>query len=113
MTTRYIVRGRQATYPEYILSVALEQEKIEYQFQVAPFGFGLRGAFVIDFLVFNPFPTPVEVYGTYWHTGQYSDEDRFRESVLFNHYGREVVPFWEPELETVELAVQAVRDKLK
>lgn len=113
MDEPYIVQGQIATKPEYILHKAMEQERIEHRFQVAPFGFtGLRGQFIVDFVAYNPFPIPIEVYGTYWHTGQFSEEDRFREAVIFNHYKREVVPFWEPELETLELAIQAVREKL-
>lgn len=113
MASEYYIQNQEATYPEWILSQALEKEKFRYRFQVAPFGFsGKRGQFIVDFVVYVPFAIPIEVYGTYWHTGQLSYEDRWREAVIFKYYGREVVPFWGPELETLELAIQAVREKL-
>jgi len=111
--SEFSIRNQSATRPEWVLAQAFDKLKIAYRFQVAPFGFtGRRGQFIVDFVVYDPFEIPVEVYGTYWHTGQFSNEDRFREAVLFNHYKREVVPFWEPELVDIESAIAAVRKKL-
>jgi hypothetical protein len=97
---------------EVYIAQALDKLKIDYIFQAMPFGVGVAGAFIVDFVVFNPFETPVEIYGRYWHTGQLGADDALRLAIVEKHYGRAAVIIWDDESDTAEKALQIVRQKL-
>lgn len=99
---------------EYYVAQALEKYKLEYmyQFLIRASSRQLRGAIVVDFLVFNPFGIPVQVYGEYWHSGERKSEDRLQEAYLQQYFGREVVVIFGTESDTREAAEAAVSSKL-
>jgi hypothetical protein len=106
----YVVHERTATLNEYNVAMALDRLKLQYYFQYAPFGFsGLRGQYIVDFLVFTPLEQPLEVYGNYWHTGQLGADDKLRLAILERHFRRPVIVLWGTETETKEEALEAVR----
>lgn len=89
---------------------ALVKYEIPFDYQFAVYGYyNLRGAIVIDFLVWNPFSTAVEIYGKYWHSGQLGANDRYKLAVLKQMFENRVVIFYEDELETQEEADAMVR----
>ena len=109
----YEVQGRHASENEYYVSLALDRLKLNYIFQYAPFGNqGVRGQYVVDFLVLNPFSLPVEVFGNYWHTGQLGADDKLRLAILAKHFHREVIVLWGNDTDTEEEALRVVRKEI-
>ena len=109
----YTVQGRNASLNEYNVSLALDRLKLNYIFQYAPFGNqGVRGQYVVDFLVLNPFSLPVEVFGNYWHTGQLAKDDKLRLAILAKFFHREVIILWGNETDTFDEAMRAVRKEI-
>lgn len=104
------VQMRAASDLEYNVAIALDKFGIEYDFQYPLFGgTRFRGGLIVDFVVYKPFPTPVEVFGQYWHTGTYSEFDRFKIAVEFQYFGREPIVFLERDVKTPEQAERSVR----
>ena len=98
---------------EWRVAVALWKYKLPFEYQVnIRGGSRLRGGQRVDFVVSNPFPQPVQVYGEYWHTGQLGSEDRMKLAILADIYGREVVVLWGSELGDQSAADAAVRREL-
>jgi len=107
------IQQRKASDLEAYVARALDKYGLEYVFQYPLFGgTELRGGLVVDFVVYNPFPIPLEVFGEYWHTGTFSAFDRFKLSVEFDYFKREPVVFLEPQVRTPDLAEQAVRTNI-
>lgn len=102
------IQGKDATLPEYYLGVALAKRKILYYFQYSIWGGNrVRGGATIDFVVYNPYPIPVEVYGQYWHNQRTAD-DSFRMARIRQYFGREPVIITDDLLESQEEADAAV-----
>ena len=78
-----------------------------YQWPVYGY-YDLRGAIILDFLVFNPFETAVQIHGKHWHSGQLALEDQLQLEVLKQLY-QAVVTFWEPEMPDYETTYQLYR----
>lgn len=87
----------------YVLAEFKEKNYISgYLYQVPVLGYyDLRGAIVLDFLVFNPFETAVQVHGRHWHEGMLGADDQMQLQTLKQLYPV-VCTFWEDELETYE-----------
>lgn len=104
------VQNKQATVNEYNVAYALTSEGFEYIFRATYFGGRrIRGGVEVDFLVLAPFPTPLEVFGDYWHTGQFDAADKLRLQILFRHFNVQPKVIWGNESETLEEARSAVR----
>ena len=98
---------------EWRVALALNKYKIEYLYQVpVRGGKRVRGGQVIDFLVYNPFPTPLQVFGKYWHEGQMGTEDHLKLAVLQQIYTQIPIILWGRELETQDEADDSVRRKV-
>lgn len=95
---------------EYRVALALYKLKIPFEFQVSYFGGRrLRGGQVIDFMLYNPWPQALQVFGEYWHQGQLGAEDTFSLARIAEATGREVLIAWGRDLATVEQAEQTIR----
>ena len=101
---------------EWNVAQALDHYKLDYEFQ---YYFGLariKGSQIIDFLVkTDPKPTPLNVQGSYWHTGRYAREEQIKVAAVNSRMRgiwAEMVHIWEDECETVDLAIKAVGEKL-
>jgi hypothetical protein len=95
---------------EYYLAKAFDITRVFYQPQYRLFAPArVVGTVKIDFVVWNPFVLPVEVYGTYWHRGELGADDRFREARIFKHFRREVYAVWEYESDSLEHALIVAR----
>jgi hypothetical protein len=106
----YWVQDKQATWNEYVVSIALEKYRISYIFQASYWGGRqMRGGVILDFLVYAPFEMPVEVYGDYWHRGQLGANDRYRLSIIEEFFGKRVALVWGNESTTVPDAIRALR----
>jgi hypothetical protein len=104
------VQNKQATLNEYNVAYALTAEGFEYIFRATYWGGRrIRGGVEVDFMVDAPFPTPLEVFGNYWHTGQFDKTDKLRLSILQHFFNTKVKIIWGNESETVADARQAVR----
>jgi hypothetical protein len=92
---------------------ALEKYGWNYDYQVSYFG-GRRiaGGIVLDFLVFTvPLPTPVPVYGSYWHGSRQAERDKLQELLLQASFHNQLAPmisFTEDMVDTQELADASV-----
>jgi len=92
---------------------ALDKLKIRYVFQYELWGgTSFRGGVIVDFLILNPFPIPVEAYGDYWHKDDLSSEERLRLARIEQCFQREVKIIWGHEAETQEDADRVVEDRI-
>ena len=108
-----LIRGREAgSINEVYVAKALDKLRLEYMYQVAIGNPRVRGAVIVDFVVMAPFPTPLEVFGNYWHTGQLGSDDKLKLAVEEQKYGRETVIVWGDETDTAEKALATVKRKL-
>ena len=101
-------RTHQASLNEYNVALALQKRELQFMFQVELFGGKMRGGQVLDYLVWNPFPVPLQVFGDFYHTGQLGADDNYNLKVLRNHYGVDVEIIWGTDSETPEDALAAV-----
>jgi hypothetical protein len=108
------IQGKQPdSKEEYWVAMALDKLKLPYIFQFEIFGGSrIRGGIMIDFLVFNPFGTPVEVLGEYWHTGELGADDKFRQGLIEQEFNRKVVNLWTQDLIDPETTYSVVRREL-
>lgn len=93
---------------------ALELEKIRFFYQFVIRGRpGLRGAITLDFLIFVPMATPVQVYGEYWHSGRRTVTDRLQENYIRQYIGKPVDIVYAKELPSIQAARDIIRSKYK
>lgn len=98
---------------EWRLALALEHWKMTFQFQVSIYGGRtVRGGLVVDFVVYNPLPIPIQVHGEYWHTGAKGAYDVLEDAAIEHKFGHPPVIFWGAELASLEMAIAGVREKL-
>ena len=97
---------------EYNFAIALELEELPFLYQYTLFG-GARtlGGVSVDFLVWAPFATPVEIIGRYWHRD--SSRERYRNAIIQAHFTRDVVEVTEEESESVKEARSFIKRVLK
>lgn len=107
-----LIRGKQPeSAEEWRVSVALERFKVNYRYQVSIRGGRLlRGGQLLDFLLYIPNPLPLQVFGNYWHRAQLKNQDRLKLAILKQVFGVEPVVLWGSELETIEEAIDRVRE---
>ena len=109
----YLVRGKSATSNEYFVAAALDKLGIPFLFQVSYWGGrSLRGGQVLDFLVWNPLETPVQVFGEYWHSGLLGSKDRLKLAQLQMLFDTPIVILWGNETDSYQDALSAVREKV-
>ena len=113
----YVVHGARAdSINEFNVSVALDHFGVEFEFQ---YYFGMsrtRGSQIIDFLVKTaPKPTPLNVQGTFWHTGRYAANEAIKEAdvnVRMRGIWAPIQLILEPECETIDDAIKVVGERL-
>jgi len=109
----WYVHGKKATSNEAYVAMAFEHEGFDFLFQVwYRGGRAVLGGQVLDFLVFAPFPIPVQVFGDYWHKGQLAGNDRYLLAQIQQMVGRPPVVIWGSESDTYEKALATVRRKV-
>jgi len=111
-TNTYFVAGTHASLYEFNVALALDKLKIDYTFQFSPWGFtGVRGQYIVDFLVYNPMPLPVEVFGEHWHTGQLGSDDKMRLAQIEQYFNQMAEIIWGRECDSYDKALATCREK--
>jgi hypothetical protein len=99
---------------EWRVAVALWLYEVRFDYQVwLRGGTLLRGGQILDFLVYIPYPVPLQVFGEYWHHGQMGSEDHFKLAILRQMFNIEPIVLWGRFLQTQEETNQIVREALK
>jgi len=112
------VQGRNASQEEARVAIALDSLKHRYQFQYRVFSItGVKGSFVLDFLVTStvPFPTPLEVFGEYFHSASITRKDQLRLQRIEFELGpniNETAIIWGSEASTQAATNEAVLRKV-
>lgn len=97
---------------EYILHLGLIAENLEFIYEFEIFGgHRMLGGISVDFAVWAPLITGVELQGAWWHRN--SSKERYRAAIISRYFGRPPVYFLEEETEEVEDARSAIKRKLK
>lgn len=108
-----VIQGSTAhSWNEVYVARALDKLKIPYQYQYQMGFRGVRGDYSIDFIVYNPFAVPVEIYGEYWHTGQLGADDRLRLAIIEQKFQRQAIIIWGNECDTAEKAMAVVQARV-
>ena len=95
------------------VAIALKKQHIPFVYHYSIRGGGaVRGGYIIDFVIKNPFEIPLEVFGEYWHRGEIRDRDRLKIAILFSIFRREPIILWGSELHDQNAADTAVRRKV-
>lgn len=100
---------------ELRLALALQKYEVPFIFHYRVRGslsWALPGDIEVDFLVFNPFGTPLEVYGRKWHTGYQTGVDLLRQYIIQQIFQKEMIIIYDDELETQQEAEQVVFRKV-
>ena len=101
---------------EWWVAKGLWKYQVPFMFQYELFhGRSRLGGVILDFLVWNPGPTPLPVHGEYWHEGSLSGDDR-KDLVMIADYfniGVENIPIlWGKDAQTEEDVSAWVRDNI-
>ena len=101
---------------EWWVAKALWKHEVPFMFQYELFhGRSRLGGVILDFLVWNPQPTPLPVHGEYWHEGNLSGDDR-KDLVMIADYfniGVENIPIlWGKDAQTEDDVSAWVRDNI-
>ena len=96
---------------EYNVAIALGKLEIPfiYEFELAG-GHWVTGGISIDFVVWNPLMTPLEVDEAYWHKDD--SRERWRANIIFDYFNQDAVRLTGEESASVGSAVSALRSKL-
>jgi len=95
---------------EWYTALALQKLGLPFDFQVPLRGGRLvAGGYVVDFVVYAPFPEPLEVFGEYWHEASLSSAERYRLAVIENVYHKPVNILWARDAQSVEDAKRAIK----
>jgi hypothetical protein len=95
---------------EWRIAVGLDKMKLPFKYQVPLKGGYIRGGYLLDFLVFNPFAIPMPVFGAeYWHPSQISENDKLMLIYLQRYYGVLPVIAWGTNLQTQRQADEFLR----
>ena len=102
-----LIQGKSASDIEYRVAISLDKFKWEYTFQAGIMGGRqMRGGQVIDFIVeTKPLPTPLYIFGEYYHGGKQEERDKLMMELLSSAFhGTFTQPeaLWGDQLETQE-----------
>lgn len=109
-----LIRGQVPdSWQEVYLAVALERYKIPYYYQyVIGRGQRIRGAVVVDFVLLRPFRQPIEIFGSYWHTGKMGADDKLKLAIERMYFGRDPIVIKADELPDQDAANKYVQREL-
>jgi len=108
-----LVQGKSASDIEMRVAISLTKFKWDFTFQAGIMGGRqLRGGQVIDFIVETaPLPTPLYVYGEYWHGNKQEERDKLMISLMASAYhGTFAQPeiVWGEQLATQEMSDETI-----
>jgi hypothetical protein len=110
-----LIQGKEpGSLEEWRVAKALMSMGIEFQYQYAVNGGNaVRGGQIVDFMIYNPFPVALQVFGNYWHSAQATSEDNLKLNMLAQLIGSEPLVLWGIDLATQAATNEAVRRVLK
>ena len=98
---------------EYWVAQALYKYEVEFDYQWEIFGgTSRRGGLVVDFVVWNPMQTPLEVNGNYWHRGEMEGGDKYDLIAIEDYFKREAIVLWGEDMQTEEDVDNFVRQNV-
>jgi hypothetical protein len=108
-----LIQGKSASDIEYRVAISLDKFHWTYTFQAGIMGGRqVRGGQVIDFLVDTmPLPTPLYIFGEYFHSGKEAERDKLMMALLASAFHGSLAPpeaLWGDQLETQDEADQEV-----
>ena len=108
-----LIQGKSASDIEMRVAISLEKYNWEFVFQAGIMGGRqVRGGQVVDFIVeTRPLPTPLYVYGRYWHGSLQAERDRLMIILMKSKYRHAFAPpeiVWGEQLETQEMSDQTI-----
>lgn len=99
---------------EWRVAVALWKYKVDFRYQVPIWSVrGVSGAQVVDFVVYSPFPIPLQIFGEYWHSHSLTSDDVWALAVIQAEFGVEPIVLWYEDLKDQEAANEAVKRELR
>ena len=98
---------------EYWVYLALVKYNIPhmYQFEILG-GRTRRGGLIVDFLVWNPRATPLEVNENYWHKGEMEGGDSLDLIAIEEEFKIEPIVLWSGDMETYDDVDNFIRHKV-
>jgi hypothetical protein len=105
-----LIQGRKpGSREEWRVYKSLLKYKVEFQYQVSVWGGSqVLGGYLIDYVVFNPFPNALEVNGEYWHSAEMRPTERLKLNALTAMFNREPYVVWGKDLQTQEDCDRAI-----
>lgn len=98
---------------EYWVALALYKLDIKFNYQVPMFGGNrLAGGMIVDFIIWAPDATALEVFGNYWHESQVSGFDTAKLAVQRQYFGKKTIIMWADDLIDEETTYRELRKKL-
>ena len=95
---------------EYWVAQALYKFDVQFDYQwEIDGGSSRRGGLIVDFVVWNPMITPLEVNGDYWHKGEMDGSDKLDLIAIQQHFKKEPIIILGEDMESPEDVEQYVR----
>lgn len=109
-----LIQGkRPGSAEEWRFALGLNRAKVAYYYQYAIDGGNrVRGGILVDFVVFNPFKTPVEIESKHWHTGALGADDHLKRAREAQYFGRPVIAVWGEEIPDDDAVDRVIREKI-
>jgi hypothetical protein len=95
---------------EWRVAVGLWKYKLDFRYQVPIYGGWVAGGQIVDFLVYAPFPIPLEVFGEHWHRSELDPKERLKLEREEQIWGQETVVFWFADLMTQESTNRKIQE---
>lgn len=110
-----LIQGKQpGSREEWRVYLSLLKYKVEFEFQVPIFGgSAVIGGFIIDYVVYDPFPNALEVNSEYWHSAEMRPSEALKLAALTAMFNRAPYVVWGKDLQTQEDCDQAVQEELR
>lgn len=97
---------------EFWVAAALHYLRKPFYYQVPLFGGRVPGGQILDFVVTEIEPKPIQVYGEHWHTGRLGSWDWLKIALVEQLFKTRVLILWGDELGDKEHTIKVVREKL-
>ena len=110
-----LIQGkRPGSREEWRVYLSLLKYKVQFEFQVSVYGGrAVVGGYIIDFVVYNPFPCALEVNGEYWHSADMRPSEQLKLNALTAIFNREPYVVWGKDLQTQEDCDRAIQEELR
>ena len=110
-----LIQGKQpGSREEWRVYLSLLKYKVRFEFQVPIFGGrAVAGGYIIDYVVYDPFPNALEVNSEYWHSAEMRPSEALKLAALTAMFNRAPYVVWGKDLQTQEDCDRAIQEELK